>query len=550
MSCRTTHGGTLATRLARAFSGLSDSSIQSLFHALKREGSDLSKPTPKEKETWVDRQRVLIKHAPLTARQRERSERDLFRAATEEIDAATFYALSRIEVRSRQEAVLREVKGQVADLEAPCSQADSYSYGEDGRPAFVWYASYGSNLSRERFLTYITGGTPEGSDTLHLGCRDGTVPEEDIPIRFSGRMHFAASSGRWGGGGVAFMDNDYAGHALGRAYLVSIDQFDDIVAQENGRTPGSIKTNTDEALINGSTDVTNGLYGNLVHIGDYGNAPVFTFTGDFSAHDALLASRKNAKYKFSATNEPSPNYIRMVGAGLAETFEMDVPQQADYIRGALGAEKFTRTAIMKILRTPADPVPPRKTVSWGTSSSSSAPKKDWTLGTGKSTSGGYTETYTSPRRNSSVWDDEEYEADLAYLARREAEQQSSSGGNGWGRDEDLSEPDYDRPWFDDERFFPKGTVSGSASVSDLRAHFRGPDDEPASEPVATPPVFYSKHCPMCNKPGHTMHDCPELASNKPKPAEPTAGAGPKMETSHKPRSGSSRRSSRQQPKEK
>ena len=45
MSCRTTSGGSVSIRLARAFSGLPDSTLQTLFHALKREGTGCPAPT-------------------------------------------------------------------------------------------------------------------------------------------------------------------------------------------------------------------------------------------------------------------------------------------------------------------------------------------------------------------------------------------------------------------------------------------------------------------------------------------------------------------------
>jgi hypothetical protein len=42
---------------------------------------------------------------------------------------------------------------------APCSRASMTQLGqEDG--TVMWYCSYGSNLSRARFMAYVTGGTP------------------------------------------------------------------------------------------------------------------------------------------------------------------------------------------------------------------------------------------------------------------------------------------------------------------------------------------------------------------------------------------------------
>lgn len=355
------------TRLARSYSGLPDSTIQSLFHSLKREGLERPVPTQEEFDQWRSRTRSLIHSSRMSERLKSRSEHDLFLANEEDYDGDTFYALANIERRARQQAVIRSLKGNVTDLTPPGSQLDMYEWGPDGRPARVWYASYGSNMARERFLTYIEGGTPQGSASKHEGCRDSSLPQGDIPIRYRGRMHFAYESRRWESGGVAFLDNDGVSHALGRAYNVSMEQFDDIVAQENGGYVSTISpkaTPAEEAILNGSATASHGVYGTMVHIGDYDGAPVFTFTGDFTASEALEESWA-ARPGICSTNEPSPNYIRMVGSGLQDTFGMSEHEQADYLRGCPGMEDFGRRRVLKILRTPPEPVKvaPRTTYS-------------------------------------------------------------------------------------------------------------------------------------------------------------------------------------------
>lgn len=378
MSCRTTRGGAVSLRLARQYSGLPDRDMQALFHSLKREGAGLPPPTEEDVKMWRERQRALIEHGNLTDRQRDLAEQDLFRSLNETPDGALFHAWSRIEPRARQEAVIRSIDCAV-DLDPPGSQADYYTLGPDGRPTHVWYASYGSNMDRQRFLTYITGGTPEGTVTAHTGARDSTEPEGDMPIRFPGRMHFAYASHRWDGGGVAFIDNDTAGHVLGRAYLITSEQFDDVVAQENGSTPGADNTTPlNEAIEDGKADLPRkALYGTLVHIGDYQGAPVVTFTSNFTAREALhegtALDRGKKGDPLTASNEPSPNYMRMIGNGLSETFNMSKHQQADYLRGAGGAEEWPRRLLLHTLRTPATPParPKPKTTYTGSTSSSS-----------------------------------------------------------------------------------------------------------------------------------------------------------------------------------
>jgi hypothetical protein len=67
----------------------------------------------------------------------------------------------------------------------------------------VWYASYGSNLKRARFMCYIKGGTPPGGAKPNKGCfRDKTDPIEILQISLNYELYFAGQSGTWGNGGV------------------------------------------------------------------------------------------------------------------------------------------------------------------------------------------------------------------------------------------------------------------------------------------------------------------------------------------------------------
>lgn len=531
MSCRTTSGGSVSIRLARAFSGLPDATLQTLFHALKREGYGCPEPTLEMKQSWRDRQRILLKYAKLTDAQREHSERDLLRAMEENIDGDIFHAWHRLEVRARQEIVLNSILENVIDLTPPGSQSDQYELGADGRPKRVWYCSYGSNLSKDRFLTYIKGGTPDGSSTSHPGCRDKSLPLEDIPIRFEGRMHFSGSSFRWGSGGVAFMDNeDNLGRALGRAYNVTIEQFDDIAAQENGRGVGTITTKTDEAISTGSSILlATGLYGNLVHIGDYQGAPAFTFTGDFSAEQALLGSFEDKKAGYIKINEPSPNYIRVIGSGLKDTFGLSIEQQIDYIRGSLGSEDMTRSKIKEILESPAE-VFEKVTKSYSSYGRSSYPYGDSYSGVDYS-DGPWSSTTKSSNRilSEEQMSDEEYSDEMARFL--------------------IS--DRDTPWFDEPKYATPKTDTALPKYYDEEdpdseynligcAHCKSRNHFTHECQIQSDPAYIkakkaweektdkqikdgkmtkessrvmtrvTKRCSVCDSPSHTMHDCPAL----------------------------------------
>src|SRR5438552_4124720 len=69
----------------------------------------------------------------------------------------------------------------------------------------VWYATYGSNLSRERFDVYLRGGTPVGGAHTYPGCRDPSPPASDRPWECDFGLRFGGRSQTWGGG-VALID--------------------------------------------------------------------------------------------------------------------------------------------------------------------------------------------------------------------------------------------------------------------------------------------------------------------------------------------------------
>ena len=101
---------------------------------------------------------------------------------------------------------------------------------------YVWYASYGSNLLRERFLCYIQGGLIPGNDKAERGARNPSLPIDDRRIIIKHDLFFALESEKWQGSGVAFIDYHHNNHAktLGRMYRITEEQFIDVVLQENG----------------------------------------------------------------------------------------------------------------------------------------------------------------------------------------------------------------------------------------------------------------------------------------------------------------------------
>jgi len=88
---------------------------------------------------------------------------------------------------------------------------------------YVWYAAYGSNINKSRFMEYIER------------CSDKTPPVKEKQYIFSNPIYFANRSGRWDNKGVAFLDIEQQGKAYGKMYLITEEQLEQIhVLEGNG----------------------------------------------------------------------------------------------------------------------------------------------------------------------------------------------------------------------------------------------------------------------------------------------------------------------------
>jgi len=67
----------------------------------------------------------------------------------------------------------------------------------------ILYAAYGSNMLKERFMFYITGGFYNGK--RYDGCIDKEKPEDWGYMFVPYRLYFAKRSSRWDKKGVAFL---------------------------------------------------------------------------------------------------------------------------------------------------------------------------------------------------------------------------------------------------------------------------------------------------------------------------------------------------------
>ncbi|MGM0581391.1 MAG: hypothetical protein ACQETL_11965 [Bacteroidota bacterium] len=192
---------------------------------------------------------------------------------------------------------------------------------------YVWYASYGSNISTERFMCYIQGGKPEGATRTYQGCVDQSPPIDQKPIKIPYELYFAKSAGVWNGGGVCFIspEKNENAYTLGNMYLITRQQFMEVVQQENS-TKKSIKIDFEKAQKEKSLVVRkNSWYGNLLNLGKKENAPIFTFT--------------NENYISNEINSPNQHYLKTIIKGLITTHQLNQSELEAYFLSKKGIDK-------------------------------------------------------------------------------------------------------------------------------------------------------------------------------------------------------------------
>lgn len=185
-----------------------------------------------------------------------------------------------------------------------------------GADPLVWYAAFGSNLSSARLDCYLRGGTPRGAARAYEGCRDPAPPREHRVLTLTGSLRFAGVSRVWGGG-TLFFDPGGQGDVHARAYLLRLEQFGDLVAQETRQPVG-------RPLVLAETGPTR-----------HGLSQVYDVVldlGELDGHRMITLSST----RDHPTSPPSEAYVRILLDGLADGFDLDVEARIAYLARIAG----------------------------------------------------------------------------------------------------------------------------------------------------------------------------------------------------------------------
>jgi len=181
----------------------------------------------------------------------------------------------------------------------------------------------GTNMYRQRFLAYIKGSRVPGLEFEEEGCRDASDPVDEKAMIIGHRTYFARKSLRWNGSPIFLEKNKSNYKCYVRMYLITEEQFDDFVAQENylekaPTTWTSLLQARQMAQKNGThVFLPNAWYGTLLYLGSvFSNStkiagqgeghhwPVFTFTHDSD--------------DMTAVGPPSRLYLSILARGIRQ----------------------------------------------------------------------------------------------------------------------------------------------------------------------------------------------------------------------------------------
>ncbi len=196
---------------------------------------------------------------------------------------------------------------------------------------YVWYAGYGSNIDTLRFYHYIKGGTLEITGRDHFGAQDRALPIKQSTCSINHELYFAKTSSPWEDKAVAFLKAtpDNSKITLCALYLVTKQQFVDIMAQENGEEPPmqdiipdmEAAKRGEDSFIGKSNQYT--WYGRLLYLGEHKGFPIYSFTSKDS-DDSIEPAK------------PGANYLQVIGNGLMANFGMTAKEASVYLLSKSG----------------------------------------------------------------------------------------------------------------------------------------------------------------------------------------------------------------------
>ena len=163
----------------------------------------------------------------------------------------------------------------------------------------LWYVSYGSNLLRERFHTYLTGSDEHSEFGAHPPAPTASLPTEQRWLWIDHALYFAGVSRRWTGAS-AFVSTkvDPANRSVAHGYLIERTQFAHLTAVENvvaaidvGATETLAVGQWSQLEVDREGESFRGKYDALLRLPDIDGIPAFTLTSSIVREPGAPSSR-------------------------------------------------------------------------------------------------------------------------------------------------------------------------------------------------------------------------------------------------------------------
>uniref|UniRef100_A0A7N0TC05 histone deacetylase n=1 Tax=Kalanchoe fedtschenkoi TaxID=63787 RepID=A0A7N0TC05_KALFE len=203
----------------------------------------------------------------------------------------------------------------------------------------VWYAAFGSNMYKPRFLCYIKGGQVEGMKRACYGSVDCSSPKEVLWKAVPHRLFFGRESTiTWGPGGVAFLNPQSSSEDSTHVclYRITLEQFNDVLFQENCLKPATVESplvsldDFDYIIKNKSIFVERlqgGWYHTVLHLGQESGIPILTMTCSTSDVESFKAGRHPVR-------PPPKEYTNVLVRGLVEGKQLSEEEAVAIIQDA------------------------------------------------------------------------------------------------------------------------------------------------------------------------------------------------------------------------
>jgi hypothetical protein len=214
----------------------------------------------------------------------------------------------------------------------------------------LWYATYGSKVNRDHFLEYIRGGKSVFNGQTYQGCRNKQDPIRDYALVVNHELYFAKNSDPWGGAMAFVVSQETRSQTLGRAYLITSEQFVDIASQQNGRKPGdpefvmnyTYSEGVKESYFNRSDPAKplgqgNQWYARILKLGARESWPVFTVTAEWSG--------------YGEPNAPGSSYLNVIARGIQQMGKISQHAMVEYFNGKVGIkDRISRPVLERWMR--------------------------------------------------------------------------------------------------------------------------------------------------------------------------------------------------------